>query len=337
MPRFALALTLLVALAATARGADLPVRTANDQVYLSRLWALLEGAQRSVDVVALTFHGNRPLIRLLQDRLVALAAAGVRVRILMDGREEWSRPENEATRDRLGKLPNVRVKLASTAKTLHTKLVVVDGRRALVGSSNLTDNSLLNNAEANVLVDDEATAAAFGAYVDLLWEGSDRDCNVDRLVLDGRVRVVTDRAYQAHVAALLRGATRSVDVLLYTIWYQPARTELGVTDLCEALLAARARGLRTTLYLDGAGASEGVRASNAATAELFAARGLPVRFVRADGFVHSKVIVVDAETVVVSSFNWGSDVDRNHNAGVIVRDRALASRYLRYLVQVANP
>ncbi len=42
---------------------------------------------------------------------------------------------------------------------LHAQLLVVDGRRALVGSANLTDRALTANLEAGVLIEDAALAA----------------------------------------------------------------------------------------------------------------------------------------------------------------------------------
>ena len=48
---------------------------------------------------------------------------------------------------------------------LHAKLLVVDGRRALVGSANLTPRALTANLEAGVLIEDPDLAADFEAHV----------------------------------------------------------------------------------------------------------------------------------------------------------------------------
>lgn len=48
---------------------------------------------------------------------------------------------------------------------LHAKLLVVDGRRALVGSANLTHRALTSNLEAGVLIEDPDLAADFEAHV----------------------------------------------------------------------------------------------------------------------------------------------------------------------------
>lgn len=48
---------------------------------------------------------------------------------------------------------------------LHAKLLVVDGRRALVGSANLTHRALTANLEAGVLIEDAELAAELEAHV----------------------------------------------------------------------------------------------------------------------------------------------------------------------------
>ncbi len=54
---------------------------------------------------------------------------------------------------------------------MHAKALVVDGRRALVGSANLTHRALAYNLELGVLVRDPAVAAAIEAHVLELMEG----------------------------------------------------------------------------------------------------------------------------------------------------------------------
>jgi phosphatidylserine/phosphatidylglycerophosphate/cardiolipin synthase-like enzyme len=48
---------------------------------------------------------------------------------------------------------------------LHAKLLVIDGRRALVGSANLTHRALNENTEAGIVTDDERLAAALESHV----------------------------------------------------------------------------------------------------------------------------------------------------------------------------
>ncbi len=56
--------------------------------------------------------------------------------------------------------------------SLHAKLLVIDGRRALIGSANLTNSALTRNLEAGLLVRDESVAADLEQHVrDLITSG----------------------------------------------------------------------------------------------------------------------------------------------------------------------
>jgi len=53
----------------------------------------------------------------------------------------------------------------ATGAALHAKLLVVDRRRALIGSANLTYRALHDNLEAGVLISDRAVASALDEHV----------------------------------------------------------------------------------------------------------------------------------------------------------------------------
>ena len=53
----------------------------------------------------------------------------------------------------------------SGGAVLHAKLLIVDGRRALIGSANLTRRALEHNLEAGILLRDAAVAAALERHV----------------------------------------------------------------------------------------------------------------------------------------------------------------------------
>lgn len=48
---------------------------------------------------------------------------------------------------------------------MHAKVLVVDGRRALVGAANLTHRALTANLEAGVLIEDAEVAADLETHV----------------------------------------------------------------------------------------------------------------------------------------------------------------------------
>ena len=90
--------------------------------------------------------------------LVAAAARGVRVTLLLQARVEYMML-HYASRALYGQLLDAGVQIFEYTKSfLHAKVAVVDGRWATVGSSNIDPLSLLLMREANVVVEDRRFA-----------------------------------------------------------------------------------------------------------------------------------------------------------------------------------
>ena len=90
--------------------------------------------------------------------LVAAAARGVRVTLLLQARVEYMML-HYASRALYGQLLDAGVQIFEYTKSfLHAKVAVVDGRWATVGSSNIDPFSLLLMREANVVVEDRRFA-----------------------------------------------------------------------------------------------------------------------------------------------------------------------------------
>jgi cardiolipin synthase len=90
--------------------------------------------------------------------LLALAARGVRVRLLLQGEPEYAL-QFHAQRALYGQLLAGGIEIFEyTASHLHAKVAVIDERWATVGSSNIDPYSLLLAREANVIVHDPGFA-----------------------------------------------------------------------------------------------------------------------------------------------------------------------------------
>jgi cardiolipin synthase len=92
--------------------------------------------------------------------LIAAAGRGVRVVLLLQGRSDHLLQQH-ASRALFGNFLAAGLEIYEYHQSfLHAKVAVIDGRWATVGSSNIDPFSLLLAREANVIVDDEAFAAA---------------------------------------------------------------------------------------------------------------------------------------------------------------------------------
>jgi phosphatidylserine/phosphatidylglycerophosphate/cardiolipin synthase-like enzyme len=102
-------------------------------------------------------------VNLLIDGLDAAAARGVDVRIIAD----------EYTTDRpvltLLKERGINIKYDSKDTTTHAKLIIIDSKIIIIGSTNWSHYALDKNHEANVVVNSPALAAQFEAYFEKIW------------------------------------------------------------------------------------------------------------------------------------------------------------------------
>src|SRR5665647_856369 len=144
--------------------------------------ALVRSATSSVRIEQ-AYITNESGTRLQRYLAAAVDAArrGVEVRVLLDG--AWFNTEDDADNyeqlrlinpiARAGGLP-LEARIidldAHSLTKVHTKGVVVDGRRTLVSSINWNEASPSFNREAGVIVDDPGTAAYFAAAFDTDWE-----------------------------------------------------------------------------------------------------------------------------------------------------------------------
>ena len=58
------------------------------------------------------------------------------------------------------------IRYLKSGRCIHAKIIVIDGRAALIGSHNLSVRSLQSNFEVSLLVENAATAAALAAIIE---------------------------------------------------------------------------------------------------------------------------------------------------------------------------
>ncbi len=140
----------------------------SDRGYYEEAHKAITEAKKSVHIVAFemkyyeTNPGSRQN-RLVRD-LVYAKERGVDVRVVAD---EYSKENNAFEVLRAG---GVEVRMDSNETTTHAKLIIVDGKKVLLGSTNFSYFGLERNNEVDVLISDEETARYFEAYFRNLWE-----------------------------------------------------------------------------------------------------------------------------------------------------------------------
>ena len=109
-------------------------------------------------------------------------------------------------------------------------------------------------------------------------------------------------------------ATTSIHVLIYS---------LTLSEVTEALVAAKNRGLDVKIVMDSTQASY----QYSQYANLRAA-GLNVRLSKGAYEMHDKIAIIDGHIVITGSFNYTADSNYNNDENLLVLDsQALAAAY----------
>jgi phosphatidylserine/phosphatidylglycerophosphate/cardiolipin synthase-like enzyme len=343
-----------------------PVETTLDHADIpeaAEVWrAMIGGAKRTIDLGEF-YVTSRPGGRLepVLDALLAAAARGVRVRLLVDDGFAKKEP---ATLERLaatGKLEIRRFDMhARAGGILHAKYFIVDGSDAYLGSQNFDWRSLEHIQELGVRLRSPELAGALADVFETDWAlagGGPAEARVhthatDRFPLvtgSGAARVELTPVYSPRgwlpdeklwelprIVALVDGAKRSVRVQLLT--YQAAARGRYFEELESALRRAAARGVTVELLLADwckrKGCIEGLQS-------LAALPHVAVKLVTippaASGFIpyarviHAKYLVVDGASAWIGTSNWERDYFyESRNVGLILAGGAIPPRLERF-------
>jgi len=177
---FCIVAALVIYLRLTApAGIGARVASADDREYFTAVHSLLKSAEQSVDVILYQsrfyFHYPASKSNAMISDLIDASERGARVRVVIE-RAGWNLDNTEENRDVAQVLDRsgVEVYFDPPGTTSHAKLVIVDGRYVIVGSTNWSHYALDSNNEANVVMDSEGVAGAFTRYFEGIVEVSDR-------------------------------------------------------------------------------------------------------------------------------------------------------------------
>lgn len=253
----------------------------------------------------------------LAEALVSRFNAGVEVKIVSDS--------DYADRNALRRCVQAGIPVVFDARApfMHNKFCVVDGRWLWTGSTNATENCMYKNDNNSVLIDSPELSADYATEFDEMSRlrkfGKDGGSNLPypEVVVQG-VRIECRFAPENGVAKALmsevRRANRTVDFMAFT---------LTSKDLAKAMVERAQKGARVRALFDTQQA-----ASKYSQDDFLSERGVQVFLDKNSGFMHNKVIIVDAETVVTGSYNFSKAAETKNDENVlIIHSPAIAKEY----------
>jgi len=141
-----------------------PNATGEQRLTASTLHGLLAAATKRVLLVSFAAY----TLEQVADDLAAAVDRGCVVDVVFETSKDSSTYHGPATP--FGAVPGIRRwrwpgDARPVGAALHAKLLVIDGRRALIGSANLTKRALSDNLEAGLLVRDPDVASSLEGHV----------------------------------------------------------------------------------------------------------------------------------------------------------------------------
>ena len=293
-----------------------------NQGYVNAALGVINCAQNTLQVDQLEFPtGNLP--EMLMNALKAAVKRGVHVTVLLD----------EIAADNAGRVTTLTAagadaRLSTTSRTLHVKLVVADRTRVLVGSTNFSQGSMKNNNEVNWLLSTAALGETFAKYSDALWTKDSTACTIAKTAIAG-VTPLGDGQYHDVVYPLIKNATRRVRLIMYQL--NPDNDAASPsTRLMQAVIDAKTRGLDVRVVLE----NQPLGTTNLDAIAAFKAGAVELRLDPDSVTTHAKLLLAD-DNVVIYSGNWTySGLEKNHEAGAVIPDTALAAQASSYFDKV---
>jgi len=283
----------------------------NDAAYCQAVLDVIASAQVSIDVLISSVSiDDNPIL----PALAAAADRGIAVRALLDA-SNWAPEITARNQPTLSFLlqHGIEAKFDDPDVTLHAKLIVVDGTTVILGSSNWNHYALTEHRQADVLIHSTLVGAFYVNYFNMLWAGAIADQGVEIAMPDtlGTKPMVLpladlpDSASYAHVLlTLLNQAQRSIHMSMYRMSYYSGYGDSLSNELMHALTNAANRGLDVKVLLDDCAYYADSAEANLTSALVLQQRGVEVRFDDPTLTTHTKLVVIDGETVVLGSTNW---------------------------------
>ena len=147
------------------------VKVVLDKEYFQITQGLLRNAEKSIQMMMFeaSFYAKHPKSpsNILIGELISARKRGVKVEVILETSDRGDRAteRNRQTGKMLSK-EGVEVIYDPLFVTTHAKVIIIDGRINLLGSTNWTYHSLTSNHEVGVLIDSEEVAGTLQYYFD---------------------------------------------------------------------------------------------------------------------------------------------------------------------------
>lgn len=270
-----------------------PNQVITDQDYLPTLLKLLDSAEESVDLLAFSFAigsaagkiAEKSAPYTIAKKLAEISEKGIKVRFFTEGLRETV-DRNRVTAEFLEQA-GIEVRYGST----HAKGFCIDKKIVYFGSTNLSQQSITKNYEANLLLNDPEYAKEFLRYFNYHWKGGHHGG------IKLKAPFYPDGTFKNQLIKVIDEAKKTIHFSIYFFDHK---------DIEKALIRAHERGVKVTglvhrhmsfalsyIYRNRATMK---RLRDAGMDDLHS--GIPWTF------SHSKYLVADKKEFMLGTGNW---------------------------------
>lgn len=140
------------------------IDTITGKEFASKVIPLIKQAHKRIDIIVYNWYWypDQPAadIQKFNTAIVKAAYQNISIRVITNS----IRPCNILSKNR------VLAKQWQSNKNLHTKLMIIDGTTAILGSHNYTMNAFAKNLELSVIISEDEILKKLDAYFSSLWQ-----------------------------------------------------------------------------------------------------------------------------------------------------------------------
>jgi phosphatidylserine/phosphatidylglycerophosphate/cardiolipin synthase-like enzyme len=293
-----------------------------DQSYLSELLLVLKKAKKKIDILSFSFAIGSAGGKIdkkgspyeIAQALVDLKKKkNLKVRFFTEGLRETS-DRNAVTAEFLA-THGVEVMYGST----HAKGFSVDDRYVLFGSTNLTNQSIKKNHEANLLIDDRKATKEFQRYFEHLWNGGGHGG------IELKKPFLADGDFKDALIDIIDKAKKRIEFSIYFF---------NQKDIEKALIRAQERGVKITglIHQHYSFAMSYIYANKRTLKKLNESGIEDLHLGVPSLFSHSKYLVADRKEVILGTGNWlDQDVNIHPQLYIKLSDPILAKGLAKHV------
>jgi phosphatidylserine/phosphatidylglycerophosphate/cardiolipin synthase-like enzyme len=171
-----------------------------------------------------------------------------------------------------------------------------------------------------------------GGIIGFLTASENWSCPACSFDVNEKITPLVNEEYYPILMQEIENAESTIDIVIYEFkWYDKNNS---VTELRDLLVEKQNQGVNVRIILDQSkwyGEITDLSKENSKTGEFLSKNGISVKLDSEKITTHDKLVIIDDETVILGSHNWGSSaLTKNNEASAMIKDSGIADYYENY-------